>query len=101
MQEFLRLSKAMVENRATEPGPRPPNMISKQWSFLTPVVLDSVPSGGCSAFFSCYRSLHRRYRERHRKLRKEAAASVGGIPVYISGAPWLDHRSSAVHPLPP
>ena len=45
MQEFLRLSKAMLENRATEPGPRPPNMINRQWSFLTPVVLDSVPSG--------------------------------------------------------
>ena len=45
LQEFLRLSKAMAENKATEPGPRPPNMIAQQWSFLTPVVLDSVPSG--------------------------------------------------------
>ena len=34
-----------MENRATEPGPRPPNMIKQQWSFLTPVVLDTVPSG--------------------------------------------------------
>ena len=34
-----------MENRATEPGPRPPNMIDQQWSFLTPVVLDTVPSG--------------------------------------------------------
>ena len=34
-----------MENRATEPGPSPPNMIDQQWSFLTPVVLDTVPSG--------------------------------------------------------
>ena len=46
-QEFLRLSKAMMENRATEPGPSPPDMIDQQWSFLTPVVLDTVPSGAC------------------------------------------------------
>ena len=35
----------MVENRASEPGPQPPNMIDLQWSFLGPVVLDSVPGG--------------------------------------------------------
>ena len=49
MQEFGRLAAAMVENRASEAGPRPPNMIDAQWSFLGPVVLDTVPSGG--AFF--------------------------------------------------
>lgn len=45
-QEFSRLADAMVANRATEAGPRPPNMIDAQWSFLGPVVLDSVSGGG-------------------------------------------------------
>ena len=53
-QEFGRLASAMVENRASEPGPRPPNMIDAQWSFLGPVVLDSVPGGAhARACMSC------------------------------------------------
>ena len=56
-QEFLRLSKAMMENRATEPGPSPPNMIDQQWSFLTPVVLDTVPSGMLPSYKLVYSDL--------------------------------------------
>ncbi len=52
-QEYRRLAEAMVENKATEPGPLPPNMISEQWSFLGPVVLDSVPGG--AKFFTHFR----------------------------------------------
>ncbi|KAK9901622.1 hypothetical protein WJX75_005298 [Coccomyxa subellipsoidea] len=45
IQEFSRLADAMVGRKATPPGPSPPNMIDAQWSFLGPVVLDSVPNG--------------------------------------------------------
>ncbi|CAL8468077.1 g7616 [Coccomyxa elongata] len=45
IQEFSRLAEAMVEGRSTPPGPSPPNMIDAQWSFLGPVVLDTVPNG--------------------------------------------------------
>lgn len=48
LQEFSRLAEAMVNGRSTAPGPSPPNMINQQWSFLGPVVLDSVPSGARS-----------------------------------------------------
>ena len=36
----------MMDGKATQPGPLPPDLDRKQWSFLAPVVIDSVPSGG-------------------------------------------------------
>lgn len=45
VQEFVRLTQAMVDNKPTAPGPSPPDLTPKQWSFLPPVVIDSVPSG--------------------------------------------------------
>ena len=45
MQEFLRLAGDMVTGRETPPGPPPPDLLPRQWSFLGPVVLDTVPHG--------------------------------------------------------
>ncbi|KAK9785596.1 hypothetical protein WJX73_002285 [Symbiochloris irregularis] len=45
VQEFMKLTQAMTEGKATEPGPSPPDLGPKQWSFLPPVVIDSTPSG--------------------------------------------------------
>ena len=58
-----------MENRATEPGPSPPNMIDQQWSFLTPVVLDTVPSGA---------------RLPHKGLAQTSSPSKGVLPPYLS-----------------
>lgn len=46
-QEFKRLAKDMVDGAPlnTEDQPRPPNLLSKQWSLVPPVVTDSVPWG--------------------------------------------------------
>ena len=45
LQEFRRLAGAMVEGKASAPGPRPPNLVSRQWSLLPPVIIDSTPFG--------------------------------------------------------
>ena len=45
MQEFVKLAQAMVDGTPTAPGPSPPELTSKQWSLLPPVVRDSTPSG--------------------------------------------------------
>ena len=46
LQEFSSLADAMMQGKATDAGPMPPNLIPEQWSFLPPVVLDTVPFGG-------------------------------------------------------
>uniref|UniRef100_A0A1D1ZYS6 Neutral/alkaline non-lysosomal ceramidase N-terminal domain-containing protein n=1 Tax=Auxenochlorella protothecoides TaxID=3075 RepID=A0A1D1ZYS6_AUXPR len=47
IQEFKSLAKDMVDGAPlnTEDQPRPPNLLSKQWSLVPPVVTDSVPWG--------------------------------------------------------
>jgi neutral ceramidase len=44
-QEFMRLARAMVAGEAVPPGPAPPNLLSRQWSLVPPVVADGVPDG--------------------------------------------------------
>ncbi len=44
-QEFLRLADDLVAGQPTPPGPPPPDLLPRQWSFLGPVVLDTVPHG--------------------------------------------------------
>ena len=41
----MRLAGDMVAGRETPPGPPPPDLLPRQWSFLGPVVLDTVPHG--------------------------------------------------------
>ncbi|XP_044505566.1 neutral ceramidase 1-like [Mangifera indica] len=45
IQEFKKLANALVSGQAVQPGPQPPDLLSKQISLLTPVVMDSTPSG--------------------------------------------------------
>ncbi|GKV08000.1 hypothetical protein SLEP1_g19693 [Rubroshorea leprosula] len=45
IQEFKRLASAFIKGQPVEAGPQPPDLLDKQISFLTPVVLDSKPSG--------------------------------------------------------
>ena len=35
----------MIRGKRVEPGPAPPDLLPDQWSFLGPVVLDTVPHG--------------------------------------------------------
>ena len=39
----------MVAGAPTEEGPRPPNLLPRQWSLLPPVVADGLPHGGDEA----------------------------------------------------
>lgn len=39
------MADAMVAGEQTPPGPQPPYMVSKQWSLLPPVIIDSAPFG--------------------------------------------------------
>lgn len=45
IQEFKKLAKAMITGQSVEAGPDPPDLLAKQLSFLTPVVVDSTPLG--------------------------------------------------------
>lgn len=45
VQEFRKLAAALISGRPVEPGPQPPDLLDKQISLLTPVVLDSTLSG--------------------------------------------------------
>lgn len=45
IQEFRKLAAALISGRPVEPGPQPPDLLDKQISLLTPVVLDSTLSG--------------------------------------------------------
>ncbi|XP_057983718.1 neutral ceramidase 2 [Malania oleifera] len=45
IQEFKKLARALVSGQPVEPGPQPPDLLDKQISLLTPVVLDMTPLG--------------------------------------------------------
>ncbi|KAF4372198.1 hypothetical protein F8388_005594 [Cannabis sativa] len=45
IQEFKKLASALVANKEVEPGPQPPDLLNKQISLLTPVVMDATPPG--------------------------------------------------------
>uniref|UniRef100_A0A5B7A7W2 Neutral ceramidase n=1 Tax=Davidia involucrata TaxID=16924 RepID=A0A5B7A7W2_DAVIN len=45
VQEFKKLATALISGQSIEPGPQPPDLLDKQISLLTPVVLDMTPSG--------------------------------------------------------
>lgn len=45
IQEFKKLASAFVKGQSVEDGPDPPDLLDKQIGFLTPVVMDSTPSG--------------------------------------------------------
>ncbi|XWS59914.1 hypothetical protein CRYUN_Cryun08bG0163000 [Craigia yunnanensis] len=43
IQEFKKLAAALISGGSVEPGPQPPDLLDKQISLLTPVVLDATP----------------------------------------------------------
>ncbi|KAI8016234.1 Neutral ceramidase 1 [Camellia lanceoleosa] len=45
IQEFRKLAVALVTSQAVEAGPQPPDLLDKQISLLTPVVVDMTPIG--------------------------------------------------------
>ncbi|CAN1232056.1 Neutral ceramidase 2 [Linum grandiflorum] len=45
IQEFQKLAGAIVQDEQVEPGPQPPDLLSKQISMLTPVLMDTTPIG--------------------------------------------------------
>ncbi|CAL1402192.1 unnamed protein product [Linum trigynum] len=45
IQEFKKLAGALIRDQPVEPGPQPPDMLSKQISMLTPVLMDTTPLG--------------------------------------------------------
>ncbi|KAL5973537.1 Neutral ceramidase 1 [Asimina triloba] len=45
IQEFKKLAAALLNGLSVEPGPQPPDLLDKQISFLTPVVMDTTPIG--------------------------------------------------------
>lgn len=45
IQEFQKLAAALISGKPVESGPQPPDLLDKQISLLTPVVLDATPIG--------------------------------------------------------
>ncbi|KAA8543789.1 hypothetical protein F0562_022034 [Nyssa sinensis] len=45
IQEFKKLATALISGQSIVPGPQPPNLLDKQISLLTPVVVDMTPPG--------------------------------------------------------
>lgn len=45
IQEFKKLATALIGGGSVEPGLQPPDLLDKQISLLTPVVLDATPLG--------------------------------------------------------
>lgn len=45
IQEFKKLAAAIAGGPSISPGPQPPDLLNKQISLLTPVLVDSKPSG--------------------------------------------------------
>ncbi|XP_022767649.1 neutral ceramidase 2 isoform X3 [Durio zibethinus] len=43
IQEFKKLATALISGGSVEPGPQPPDLLDKQISLLTPVLLDATP----------------------------------------------------------
>ncbi|XP_021897287.1 neutral ceramidase 2 [Carica papaya] len=44
-QEFEKLAAALISGQALGPGPQPPDLLDKQISLLTPVIVDATPPG--------------------------------------------------------
>ncbi|XP_042514234.1 neutral ceramidase 1-like isoform X2 [Macadamia integrifolia] len=45
IQEFKKLAESLISGLTVAPGPEPPDLFDKQFSFLTPVILDATPHG--------------------------------------------------------
>lgn len=45
IQEFKKLSSAIISSQPVQPGPQPPDLLEKQISLLTPVMMDATPRG--------------------------------------------------------
>lgn len=45
IQEFRKLAMALISGQAVEAGPQPPDLLDKQISLLTPVIVDATPLG--------------------------------------------------------
>ncbi|KAH6814545.1 Neutral/alkaline non-lysosomal ceramidase, partial [Perilla frutescens var. frutescens] len=45
IQEFQKLATALINGKPVENGPQPPDLLDKQISLLTPVVMDATPIG--------------------------------------------------------
>ncbi|KAH6836612.1 Neutral/alkaline non-lysosomal ceramidase [Perilla frutescens var. hirtella] len=45
IQEFQKLAAALINGKPVENGPQPPDLLDKQISLLTPVVMDATPIG--------------------------------------------------------
>ncbi|KAL0298805.1 UNVERIFIED_CONTAM: Neutral ceramidase 1 [Sesamum radiatum] len=45
IQEFKKLAAALISGQSVESGPQPPDLLNKQISLLTPVVMDATPRG--------------------------------------------------------
>ncbi|RZC92177.1 hypothetical protein C5167_000028 [Papaver somniferum] len=45
IQEFKKLATALISGLTVNPGPQPPDLLNKQISLLTPVVVDFTPLG--------------------------------------------------------
>ncbi|XP_004294230.1 PREDICTED: neutral ceramidase [Fragaria vesca subsp. vesca] len=45
IQEFKKLAKALISDQPVAPGPQPPDLLDRQISLLTPVVMDATPPG--------------------------------------------------------
>ncbi|KAI3797131.1 hypothetical protein L1987_32384 [Smallanthus sonchifolius] len=51
IQEFKKLASALISDQPVEAGPQPPDLLEKQISLLTPVVMDATPLG--ASFGDC------------------------------------------------
>ncbi|KAK1419244.1 hypothetical protein QVD17_28407 [Tagetes erecta] len=51
IQEFKKLASALMNDEPVEAGPQPPDLLEKQISLLTPVVMDATPLG--ASFGDC------------------------------------------------
>lgn len=51
IQEFKKLAYSLVNDQTVKRGPQPPDLLDKQISLLTPVVMDATPLG--SSFGDC------------------------------------------------
>lgn len=45
IQEFKKLAASLISGQLLKPGPQPPDLLDKQISLLTPVVVDATPLG--------------------------------------------------------
>ncbi|KAL8202173.1 hypothetical protein R6Q57_011320 [Mikania cordata] len=51
IQEFKKLASSLINDQPVEAGPQPPDLLEKQISLLTPVVMDATPLG--ASFGDC------------------------------------------------